>query len=455
MKTVPFAYVCVVLCLLLAACGKSKEEAVDLPQIIERGELTVLTVSGSTSYFNYRGEPMGFQYELAQQFARSLGVKLNVKIVKDENALVDSLLAGKGDLIAYNLAVTNRRKDKLIYCGEENITHQVIVQRRGKNALTDVTQLVDRDVYVNPGVYRVRLANLNKELGGGIRLHVMPADSVSAEGLITQVAEGVIDYTVATNEVARINKTYYPNLDIRLKISFDQRSSWAVRKTSPRLAEAADKWHKENINSAEFRASAQRYFELNKHVSHGAILSVAAGTISEYDDLFRKYAKQIGWDWRLLASLAYTESNFDPNVTSWAGAKGLMQLMPATSRAMGVPAGKENDPEESIRAGVKLIAALQQIFKKVDDPAEQVKFVLAAYNAGAGHVTDAIALARKYGRDPYVWEHNVAHYILLKSNEEFYQDPVCKNGYFRGTETYNFVREVLERTEVYKEKIRS
>lgn len=455
MKTVPFACVCALLCLLLAACGKKKDDVVDLPQIIERGELTALTVSGSTSYFNYRGEPMGFQYELAQQFARSLGVKLKIKIVKDESALVDSLLAGKGDLIAYNLAVTNRRKGKLLYCGEENITHQVIVQRKGKGALTDVTQLVDRDVYVNPGVYRVRLANLNKELGGGIRLHVMPSDSVSAEGLITQVAEGAIDYTVATNEVARINKTYYPNLDIGLKISFDQRSSWAVRKTSPQLAEAADKWHKENINSPEFRASAQRYFELNKHVTHGAILSVADGKISLYDDLFRKYAKQIGWDWRLLASLAYTESNFDPNVTSWAGAKGLMQLMPATSRAMGVPAGKERDPEESIRAGVKLIAALQQIFKKVEDPAEQVKFVLAAYNAGAGHVTDAIALARKYGRDPYVWEHNVAHYILLKSNEEFYQDPVCKNGYFRGTETYNFVREVLERTEVYKEKIRS
>ena len=105
MKTVPFAYVCVVLCLLLAACGKSKEEAVDLPQIIERGELTVLTVSGSTSYFNYRGEPMGFQYELAQQFARSLGVKLNVKIVKDENALVDSLLAGFQTHRKDNLAV--------------------------------------------------------------------------------------------------------------------------------------------------------------------------------------------------------------------------------------------------------------------------------------------------------------------------------------------------------------
>ena len=140
--------------------------------------------------------------------------------------------------------------------------------------------------------------------------------------LITWVAEGRIDYTVATDEIARINRTYYPVLDINLAISFDQRSSWAVRKTSPLLAEAADKWHRENINSPEFRASARRYFELAKRPAHGAILSVKDGKISHYDDLFRRYAKEIGWDWRLLASLAYTESNFNPNVVSWAGAKG-------------------------------------------------------------------------------------------------------------------------------------
>ena len=88
------------------------------------------------------------------------------------------------------------------------------------------------------------------------------------------MAEGRIDYTVATDEIARINRTYYPVLDINLAISFDQRSSWAVRKTSPLLAEAADKWHRENINSPEFRASARRYFELAKRPAHGAILSV-------------------------------------------------------------------------------------------------------------------------------------------------------------------------------------
>ena len=131
-----------------------------------------------------------------------------------------------------------------------------------------------------------------------------------------------------------------------------------------------------------------------------------------------------------------------------------MQLMPATCRAMAIPIGKEKDPEESIRAGVEYIARLQSIFKRVPEAEERTKFVLAAYNAGVGHITDAMALAEKYGRNRYRWEHHVDHYVLLKSNEEYYQDPVCKNGYFRGTETYNFVRDVLRRAEIYKKKIR-
>lgn len=457
MKT--FAFFCMVCVVaLLASCtGKRSmidgEANIDLVDIRKRGELVVLTANSSTSYFNYRGEPMGFQYELAQQFTRSLGLKMKLKVVNNTAEMVRCLLSGEGDLIAYNLDITPSWKDSLIYCGEENITHQVIVQRRSRDELKDVTQLLDKEVYVTPGKYRDRLVHLNEELGGGIRIHTVDADSVSAEDLITWVSEGKIDYTVATDEVAKINRTYYPNLNISLVISFDQRASWAVRKTSPQLAEAADKWHRENINSPEFKASARRYFELNKQPAHGSILSVKDGKISHFDDLFRKYAQEIGWDWRLLASLAYTESNFNPNVVSWAGAKGLMQLMPATARAMGIPKGKEQDPEESIKGGVKYIARLQDLFRNADKD-EQAKFVLAAYNAGAGHVTDAMALAEKYGRNPYLWEHHVDHYILLKSNEEYYQDPVCKNGYFRGTETYNFVRDVIERAEMYKKKIK-
>lgn len=426
----------------------------DLEQIIEDGELIVLTINSYASYFNYREVPMGFQYELAQGFAKSLGVELKVKVLNSEVELVNALLNGEGDLIAYNLAITNDRKKELIYCGKENISHQVLVQRNGKELLRDVTQLVGKEVYVMPGKYEERLDNLNNELGGGIIIKEVSQDSITNEDLIEMVAKGKIDYTVTNNELAKINKTYNPNINISLEISFDQRSAWAVRKTSPKLAEAADKWHRENINSAEFEASARRYFELNKHTPQGSILSLKDGRISYYDDLFRKYASQINWDWRLLAALVYTESNFNPSAVSWAGARGLMQLMPSTARAFGVPPGMESDPEQSIKGGVRYIADLQKIFSKIEDKKERIMFVLASYNSGIGHVFDAMALAEKYGKDKYVWNGNVAVYMLLKNREEYYKDPVCKNGYFRGTETYNFVRDVLARADMYIKNIK-
>ena len=359
-------------------------------------------------------------------------------------------------MIAYNLPVTKEWKDSLTYCGEDIITHQVIVQRNGRQdkPLTDVTQLVDKDVYVKPGKYYERLVNLNEELGGGIRIHEVTSDSITVEDLITQVAQGKIAYTVADNDLAQLNKTYYPNLNTNLSISFDQRSSWAVRKDSPLLAAAANKWHQENMTSPAYQASTKRYFEISKAMPHTSILSVRDGKISHFDNLFKKYAKEIGWDWRLLASLAYTESNFDTTAVSWAGAKGLMQLMPATARAMGIPPGKEQNPEESIKAAIKYIASTNKSLKMIPDEKERINFILASYNAGLGHIYDAMALAEKYGKNKFVWKDNVENFILLKSNEEYFSDPVCKNGYFRGIETYNFVREINQRHEFYRKKIK-
>ena len=452
------------LCLCVFACrnnhhaGEGTDEGGvrDLAQIKDSGELVVLTLYSSTSYFIYRGQEMGFQYELSEQFAKSLGVKLRVEVANNVSDLISKLLAGEGDIIAYNLPITKEWKDSLIYCGEEVITHQVVVQRsNGKTKpLTDVTQLIGKEVYVKPGKYYNRLVNLNNELGGGIQIHLVEGDSITLEDLMSQVSQGKISYTIADNDLARLNKTYYPNLNTNLSISFDQRASWAVRKDCPQLAEAADKWYAANVISPEYTASMKRYFEISKSIPHSPILSLREGRISHYDHLFKKYAKEIGWDWRLLASLAYTESNFDTTAVSWAGARGLMQLMPRTARAMGVPPGKEQNPEESIKAAVKYIAATDRSLQAVADKQERIHFILASYNAGLGHINDAMALAEKYGKNKTVWKNNVENYILLKSNEEYFTDPVCRNGYFRGIETYNFVRDITERYQSYKKKIK-
>ena len=457
-------YILIIACFCMWACQQTpQQQAVvdidhyDLTHMKDSGVLVALTLNSSISYFDYRGEPMGFQYELAKHFAQSLGLKLEMKTARNMEDLVHMLLRGEGDLIAYPLPITKEFKDSVDFCGEDIITHQVLVQRNGnknQKALTNVTELIGKDVYAKPGKHLDRLINLDKELGGGIRIHEVTNDSITNEDLMMQVANGTIDYTLSDNDLARLNKTYYPNLNTNLAVSFDQRASWAVRKTSPLLSEAADRWHKENMTSPAYKASAKKYFEMSKRLPHGPILSIKEGKISHFDHLFKKYAPEVGWDWRVIASLAYNESNFDTTAVSWVGAKGLMQLMPRTARLMGIPEGKEQNPEESVKAATKYLAQIARSFNKVTNPEEKMKFVLGAYNAGIGHVFDAMALAEKYGKNKYIWDENVASFILLKSNEEYFNDPVCKNGYFRGRETYNFVKDILGRAEMYKQKIK-
>lgn len=452
------AYLVIILLpLLLVGCGGKKNnvgsQTRDLQQIKKGKELVVLTMNRSTSYFIYRGEEMGFQYELAQQFASSQGLTLKIKTAHNMKEMLDKLRKGEGDIVAFNVPYTKENKDSLLYCGEQIVTHQVLVQRKtgGSSPLTNVTQLVGKTVYVKPGRYLQRLENLNKELGGGIHIREVKTDSITTEDLIYQVSLGKIDYTVTDDEEALLNKTYFENLDVSLAVSFDQRSSWVVRKNCPQLAAAASKWYKDNVSTEQYKSSMQRYFDISKQRT-GSHYKFTKKKLSPFDHLFKQYAKKIDWDWRLLAALAYKESTFDPKVVSWAGARGLMQLMPSTARKFGLPRGKDRNPEESIKAASKYIAFTERQFSGIKNEHVRLQFVLATYNAGYGHISDAMALASKYGKSRHVWTGNVEKFILLKSNEKYYDDPVCKNGYFRGMETYNFVRDVLEQYKAFKKK---
>jgi len=428
----------------------------DLPQIQKRGVLRALTLYSSTSYFIYRDKEMGYEYELCSQLADALGLKLKMIAVPNMHDLIDSLESGAGDIIAYNVPISRYNKNDYIFCGREFLTHQVLVQDKNKKSgiVDDVTQLIGKKIVVQKGTsYQKRLENLNNEIGGGILIRAIDEDSISTEELISRVASGEFDYTVADNVVANLNKTYFKNLNVNLRISFPQHSYWVVRKKSPLLAIKVNEWFRKNVHGEEYESISKKYFEISKgpssfHIT-GLILS-KGGTISPYDDLFKKLGRKYDWDWRLLASIAYQESSFEPKAVSWAGAKGLMQVMPRTAVNYGLNPDSLFYPEVNVLAAVRLLRDIRKSLKFIRKDDQHIKLILAGFNSGLGHIFDARALTRKYGKDPNIWDNgNVGYYVMLKSQPKFYEDAVCKQGYLRGEETASFVTEVWTRYQYY------
>jgi membrane-bound lytic murein transglycosylase F len=178
-------------------------------------------------------------------------------------------------------------------------------------------------------------------------------------------------------------------------------------------------------------------------------LASETGRLSEWDDVILRNATAIGWDWRLLASQVYQESLFDPRARSWAGAMGLLQLMPATAREMGVD--DPYDPEQNVAGGARYLQWLEnQWTSGVPDPEQRLRFILASYNVGRGHVQDAQRLAEKNGNDPLRWEH-VSHWLLQKSKRDVFSDPVVRYGYARGLEPVTYVSKILDRYRHYQQ----
>ena len=429
--------------------------------IRQYGALKVVTEYNSISYFLYRGQPLGFQFELLQELANHLNLALEVSVSNDLEKNFSDLQAGGVDMIAMNLTVTSRRKQDVAFTEPLLQTRQVLVQRKPLHwekmnstqqdaaLIRNQLDLTGKVVYVQAGsVYEARLRSLSNEIGGGIDIREVNLES---ERLIQRVVLGEIDYTVCDENVGLVNTTYYPQLDVGTAISFPQHVAWAVHPGSDSLLKVIDQWITGYRKSDKYAILYHKYFN-NRHSYrsiHSEYYTLGSGKISPFDAEIRKESERIGWDWRLLASVIYQESRFNPDAISWAGAFGLMQLMPVTAKSYGITL--DSSPEEQIRAGASFIKWLDDRFKDViTDPDERIKFVLASYNIGLGHIQDARRLAERYESDPNIWFRSVDKWLLKKSEPEYYTDQVVRHGFARGTETYNFVKDIMGRYEHYK-----
>lgn len=230
---------------------------------------------------------------------------------------------------------------------------------------------------------------------------------------------------------------------------------WLVAPGDTALMKAVDNWYKPDM-LAQTRKEENRLLStaaVKRHV-YPFMISAEKGTISTYDHLFKKYAQTAQMDWQLMAAQCYQESCFDPRAHSWAGACGLMQIMPTTADMLSLPRERIYDPDANVAAAARYMAQLQEKFNDVANPAERLKFALAAYNGGYNHIRDAMALTKKYGGVWQRWD-DVKRYILALQQPQFYRDPVVSNGYMRGSETAAYVDMITQRHAQYREAIRT
>ena len=427
-------------------------------EIVEEGTLRAITVYNGTGYFLYKGRPMGYEYDLLKRLAARYELKLDIVLAENIDSLIPMLNRGEGDLVAYGVAITQDRQDQALFTEPLYLSHQVLVQRKPDNyrrmsyhnvqdeLILDPTELIGDTVSVRAeSAYMERLIHLKREIGGEIFVDTVPGNTPT-EKIIKQVADGERKYTISDNNIASINAAFYPILDVNTRMSLSQRIAWMVHLDNLQLRDSINLWLDEMKDKTEY------YYIYNKYFKHkrsyrarvkSEFYSLNNERISQYDDIIQRYAENIGWDWRLLASVIYQESQFNPVSESWADALGLMQLMPETAERLNVM--DRANPEESVRGGTKYLGMLMGKLSYIPDSIERVKMALASYNCGFGHVLDARRLAEANGDDPNVWTDNVEKAILELSYPENYNAEGIRYGYVRGIEPVTYVEQIFER----------
>lgn len=434
----------------------------DLDKIRERGYIIALMDNSSTGLFLYRGKTMGYEYDLLKMFTDSTGLDLRLNITTNLQEAFEKLNKGEGDIMAYNLTVTKERKKRIAFTHYHNLVKLVLVQRKPENwremklheiekeLIRNPVDLIGKKVHVRYGSsYVDRLQNLSEEIGGDIII-IEDFPNVETEEIIRKVAQGEVNYTVTEENIALVNSTYYPILDVKTAVSFPQQIAWGVRKNSDSLLAELNEWILEMRKTPEYYTVYNKYFRSSKASrirSKSEYSSIGGDKISPYDSLIKLAADTLNWDWRLLAAQVFQESKFDATTESWAGAIGLMQVLPSTGEEYGVT--DLMNPSENLKAATKHLLWLQSLWDDIiEDPDEKKKFVLASYNVGHGHVFDARRLTQKYGDDPDSWS-DVSEFLLKKSNSAYFNDPVVEYGYCRGIEPVNYVHQILSTYENY------
>jgi membrane-bound lytic murein transglycosylase F len=427
---VPFALTLSLL--TLTACTDPADET-QLQTIVKNGKLRVGTLFGATSYYIDKDGSAGFEYELAQAFARYLDVELEIVPNYHVAELFPMLDSAQVDLLAGGLTVTDERRKKYRYSpGYYSVSQKLVFKQGNKRP----RKFADLDGTLVVTAQSSHAESLVKQKRLQPQLSWNETTQVDPDELLEKVVQGEIDYTITDSNSLAINRRYYPNLSIAFTVNDEQSIAWMLtQQDDDSLYALVIEFFGGLRQSGELNELIDKYFGHVKkfnYVDTKMFLSAAQAKLPQYKALFIKYAKDL--DWRLLAALSYQESLWNPTARSPTGVRGLMMMTLPTAKQMGVT--NRLDAEQNIRGGGKYLSRLlKRVPERITFP-DRLWFAIASYNVGWGHVEDARVITQRHGGDPDKWI-EVRKSLPLLKQKKYYKK--SKYGYARGDEPVHYV----------------
>ncbi|MFP4168431.1 MAG: transglycosylase SLT domain-containing protein [Desulfonatronovibrionaceae bacterium] len=407
----------------------------DLPDLLQKRYIRVLTTLNQTNFFISDGHLVGYEYSLLKGYEKFLNSDIHMKdlqvvlefipVARDE--LIPRLKKGYGDIAAAGLTITPRRQ-KLVDFTDPYLSgvSEVVVTHKDNSSIQDIYDLSGRQVAVRESSsYYESLKRLNAELRKQDRKAVdivSLSEELETEDILEMVNSGALDITVADSHIAGAWKEVLKNIVVHENIQLRKgaKIAWMVRKDNPKLKKSLNQYlhtHKQGtlLGNIYFR----RYYENTAALKDPTDLE-KWDKLNKYKDIIRKYADMYDFDWLLILALAFQESGLKQSKVSHAGAVGIMQIKPLTARDPNVGIEDINKVENNIHAGVKYLDFLRKRYFSAEDirPRDRVRLALAAYNAGPARIRQVRALAGEMGLDPNKWFRNVELAALQDIGQE-------------------------------------
>jgi len=426
--------------LMLTTCSTAPST---LEEVLESGELRVITRNGPTTF--YRG-PLGyegpefyrveaFRAFLEEKYGRSITV--DYQIADTMNEVFSALESGRVHLAAASLTVTEARKQRVQFGPSYQNVSQFLVYRLNSGRPRDFEDLRGKRLEVLAGssfaeTLRVRQAE-HPELAWAEVPYAETSD------LLQAVQDRELDYTVVDSIDYYVHRFYMPDLRPAFEIKAEDRLAWGFPRDATGLpAEAATFFDSQDEQGLQAQIEERYYSHINRfdYVGTRTFRRHYKSRLPAFREMFRKASQQTGLDWRLLAAIGYQESHWNPDAVSPTGVRGLMMLTSTTAGGLGVQ--DRHDAAESIAAGSQYLLNIYNRLDNIPHP-DRTWFALAAYNVGYGHLQDARRLARMHGEDPDSWQVIKTKLPLLAKREFHTQVPY---GYARGWEPVGYVENV-------------